>query len=101
MVPRQRQSASPKGGVTAKNERKARKKKIVAGRMWKKRKQPEERATRSVNKVGKVFERGMKKERRRSNRCSFRVVCLFSFLFPFPSRSLFQAQKERKNPKVG
>lgn len=49
--------------MTAKNERKARKKKIATGRIKKKEKQPEERAARSVNKVGKVFERGMKGRR--------------------------------------
>ena len=50
MVPRQRQPTSSKGGgVTAKNERKAREKNCCEKN--EKRKQPE-RATRSVNKVG-------------------------------------------------
>lgn len=52
-----------------------------------------------MNKVGEgVRERDEGEERRRSNRCSFRVVCLVFFS---PTRSLFSGSKKKSLELVG
>lgn len=91
MVPRQRQPTSSKGGgVTAKNERKAREKNCCEKN--EKRKQPE-RATRSVNKVGE----GVRKrdEGGKEEIQQVFVQSRVSRFFFSPTRSLFPGSKKK------